>query len=258
VSVFNKLLASIGIGSAKVDTLLNSTTLRVGDTLEGEVHIKGGSTEQQIDNIYLRLMTRYSKEQGNSTTYVDTVLDDLEVSKPITIRPGQQIDIPVSLKVPLTTPVTMRRIPVWLKTGLDIDDAIDPKDTDRLEILPHPNMQKVLDAVAHMGFQLKTTTCEHSIRHSRDVPFVQEIEFFPPPNYGIGIRELELIFFLEPSGLEMLVEVDRRGRGLGGLVQRALDLDERWQHLRFSQEQLDLGKNFIIQQLSATLARMAG
>ena len=258
MSVFNKLLASVGIGSARVDTLLNSTTLRVGDTLEGEVNIKGGSTEQQIDNIYLRLMTRYTKEQGDNTTTINFVLDDLEVSKPITIRPGQQLDIPVSLKVPLTTPVTMGRIPVWLKTGLDIDNAIDPKDTDQLEILPHPNMQKVLDAVTHMGFRPKTTTCEHSTRLSRDVPFVQELEFFPPPSYGIGIRELELIFFLEQRGLEVLVEVDRRGRGLGGLMKRALDLDERWQHLRFSQEQLDLGKNFIVQQLSATLARMAG
>ncbi|HEX8702810.1 MAG TPA: sporulation protein, partial [Myxococcaceae bacterium] len=226
MSVFNKLLASVGIGSARVDTLLDRTTVRVGETLEGEVNIKGGSTEQQIDSIYLHLMTRYTQQKGDNTAYVNFALAELEVSRPFTIRPGQQLDVPVSLTVPLTTPVTMNRIPVWLQTGLDIDYAIDPKDTDQLEILPHPNMELVLRAVTHMGFRPKTTTCEHSHRLSREVPFVQELEFYPSATYAIGIRELELIFFLKPQGIEVLVEVDRRGRGLGGLVQRALDMDE--------------------------------
>jgi sporulation-control protein len=258
MSVFNKLLASVGIGSAKVDTLLDRTTLRVGETLEGEVHIKGGSTEQQIDSIYLHLMTRYSKQQGDNTTYINVSLAELEVAKPFTLRPGQQIDVPVSLTVPLTTPVTMGRIPVWLKTGLDIDYAIDPKDTDQLEILPHPNMEQVLRAVTHMGFRPKTTTCEYNPRLARGVPFVQELEFYPPPSYGIGIRELELVFFHNPQGLEVLFEVDRRGRGLGGLVQRALDMDERWHRLHLSQEELGRGRDYLVQQLSSTLAKLAG
>jgi len=259
MSVFNKLLASAGIGSAKVDTLLDRTTLRVGETLEGEVHIQGGSAEQQIDGIYLHLMTRYSqKHNDDKITYINFSLAQLEVSRPFTLRPGQQLDVPVSLTVPLTTPVTMGRIPVWLKTGLDIDYAIDPKDTDQLEILPHPHMDKVLQAITHMGFRPKATTCEYNSRLSRGVPFVQELEFHPSATYAIGIRELELIFFLKPEGLEVLVEVDRRGRGLGGLMQRALDMDERWQRLHFSQEELGRGRDYLIQQLSSTLAKLAG
>jgi sporulation-control protein len=257
MSVFDKLLASVGIGSARVDTRLDRTTVRVGDTLEGEVNIKGGSTEQQIDSIYLHLMTQYSKEQGDNTTQVNFALAQVEVAKPFTIRPGQQVDVPVTLTVPLTTPVTMGRVPVWLKTGLDIDYAIDPKDTDRLEILPHPSMERVLSAVTHMGFRPKASTCEYHARLGREVPFVQEFEFHPPPSYSIGIRELELMFFLNPKGLEVLVEVDRRGRGLGGLMQRALDMDDRWHRLRFSQEELSRGREYIAQQLSTTLSQLA-
>jgi sporulation-control protein len=258
MSVFDKMLASVGIGSAKVDTRLNHTTLRVGESLEGEVNIRGGSTEQQIDGIYLHLMTQYSKEQGDNTSYINFTLEKYEVSKPITIAPGQQVDVPITLRLPLTTPVTMGRVPVWLKTGLDIDNAIDPKDTDRLEILPHRNMERVLNAVTHMGFRLKTSTCEYSSRLGQGVPFVQEIEFHPPPSYGIGIRELELMFFLQPKGLEVVVEVDRRGRGLGGLMERALDMDDRRHRLRFSEEELGRGRDFIAQQLSTTISQLAG
>lgn len=73
-----------------------------------------------------------------------------------------------------------------LKTGLDIDSAVDPGDTDRLEVLPHPHMQAVLDAVAGMGFQPKASTCEYSSRLGRGVPFVQEFEFYPSPRFRGG------------------------------------------------------------------------
>jgi sporulation-control protein len=257
MSVFNKMLASIGIGSARVDTLLDHTTLRVGDTLEGEVNIKGGSTEQQIDSIYLHLMTQYSKQQGDSATQVNFVLAKLEVAKPFTIGPAQQVDVPISLQLPLTTPVTLGRVPVWLKTGLDIDYAIDPKDTDLIEVLPHPSMELFLSAATHMGFRLKASTCESNSRLGRDVPFVQELEFSPPPSYSAGIRELELMFFLKPEGLEVMVEIDRRGRGLGGLMQRALDMDDRWHRLRFSHQELSRGRDYLAQQLATTLSELA-
>lgn len=258
MSVFNKVLASVGMGSAKVDTRLHSTSVRVGEVLEGEVNIQGGSTEQQIDSIYLRLMTRYSKEANDKTTYVNYSLAEVEVSKPLTIRPGQQVDVPVSLRVPLTTPVTMGRVPVWLKTGLNIDNALDPSDTDQLEVLPHPHVEQVLRAVSHMGFRPKTATCEYDARLRREVPFVQEIEFHPSPGFSAGVRELELVFFPSPTGVEVLVEVDRRGRGLGGLLARAMDMDERRHRLNFTSEELGRGRDYLIQQLSSTLARLAG
>jgi sporulation-control protein len=118
-------------------------------------------------------------------------------------------------------------------------------------------MERVLSAVTHLGFQLKTSTCEYNSRLGRDVPFVQELEFYPPPSYSVGIRELELMFFLKPEGLEVMVEVDRRGRGLGGLMQRALDMDDRWHRLRFSHEELSRGRDSLAQQLSTTLSQLA-
>ena len=56
--MLNKMLSSIGIGAAKVDTQLYQTSYTVGEELAGKIVIKGGKTEQQIDRLYLSLSTR--------------------------------------------------------------------------------------------------------------------------------------------------------------------------------------------------------
>lgn len=252
MSFFNKMLASVGIGNAKVDTRLRNSSVRVGDTLEGVVHIKGGGTEQNVDSIYLHLMTQYIKEQGDSTTRVNTAVTKWKLSEPFTLGAGQEREVPFSFTVPLNTPVTSGKVPVWLKTGLDIDNAVDPGDTDRLEVLPHPHMKAVLDAVNSLGFQLKATTCEYSSRLGQGVPFVQEFEFYPSGRFS-GVKELELVFFLKPESVEVLVEVDRRARGFGGLLEAAFEMDERKQRVSFSSAQLTRGQQDIADQLSSII-----
>lgn len=52
-----KILASIGIGSATVDTVLPSTTVTPGETVDAEINISGGSAEQDIRSIDLYCRT---------------------------------------------------------------------------------------------------------------------------------------------------------------------------------------------------------
>lgn len=59
MSFVNKLLASVGIGSATVDTKIFRSELVPGEEVEGIVQIRGGNVEQQIDSIYLSLYTTY-------------------------------------------------------------------------------------------------------------------------------------------------------------------------------------------------------
>jgi sporulation-control protein len=42
MSFLNRLMASIGIGSATVDTIVESAQVRVGDTLRGVIQVRGG------------------------------------------------------------------------------------------------------------------------------------------------------------------------------------------------------------------------
>jgi sporulation-control protein len=251
------MLASIGIGNAKVDTRLKSSQVRVGDQLVGTVHIQGGSTEQHIDDIYLHLMTQYTKEQNDQTVKVNTVVTKWQLFRAFTVHAGESKQVPFSFTLPLNTPVTSSRTPVWLQTGLDIASAVDPGDSDRLQVRPHPYMQAVLDAVAVMGFQPKTVTCEHSSRLGRGLPFLQEFEFHPSSSFRGAIKELELVFFVEPDGVEVIVEVDRRARGLVGLFEQALEMDERKQYARFSKQELGSGSRHIAEQLTRIIERQA-
>lgn len=62
MSFFKKTLASFGIGSAQVDTVLQQEVLYPGQKVNVTVYVYGGATEQAIDNIDLKLCCRYIKE----------------------------------------------------------------------------------------------------------------------------------------------------------------------------------------------------
>lgn len=67
--MFKKILSSIGIGAAKVDTRLNESHCTPGGELTGVVHIEGGSVEQSVDSIYLFFNTLYKHEVNDKSTY---------------------------------------------------------------------------------------------------------------------------------------------------------------------------------------------
>jgi len=257
MSFFNQMLASIGIGSAKVDTRLARANVRVGGALDGVVYIQGGNAPQDISSIYLGLMTQYLKKQGDSTARVNTLVEKWDISRPLTVQPGQRVEVPFSVQIPLYSPVSLGRTPIWLQTGLDIDNAVDPGDKDTLQILPHPSMEAVLEAVKGMGFSFKDSTCEYTAWGDWEMPFVQEIEFHPSSGFR-GVKELELVCFVNPHGVEVIVEVDRRARGLAGVFAEALDLNERKQRLNFSREALAGGPRHIAEQIASVIERLAG
>lgn len=257
MSFFNQVLASIGIGSARVDTRLARDMVRVGEKLEGVIHIQGGNAQQDISSIYLALMTQYLKEQGDSTVRVNTAVEKWKISSPLTVRSGEKVEVPFSVQVPLSSPVSLGRTRIWLQTGLDIDNAIDPGDKDSLQVMPHPYMEAVLEAVKSLGFRFKESTCEYSSRLGRGLPFVQEIEFYPGGSFS-GVKELELVCYVNPTGVEVIVEVDRRAKGLKGLFEAALDMDERKQLVRLSRQDLESGSRHVASQIASVIERHAG
>lgn len=70
MSFFNKVLASVGVGGAKVDTKLEKSEFTAGEIMQGVVEVVGGNLEQQIDAIYLTVNTTYIRE-SNDLKYTD-------------------------------------------------------------------------------------------------------------------------------------------------------------------------------------------
>ncbi|QQE75586.1 sporulation protein [Brevibacillus composti] len=238
MSMFKKLMASVGIGSAKVDARLVEDSLIPGEQVTGEVHIKGGDVTQTIDEIYMYVVTHYERESNDKKVKEEMILAKHRISETFVLNPQEEKVIPFSFQLPFETPLTMGRQPVYLRTGLDIKNAVDPGDSDFIEVNPHPLMAKVLDAIRSLGFQLYKVDCEYNRLLGRTYPFVQEFEFRPTGAYRSRLEELEVVFYLKEGELEVLMELDKRSRGFFGGLQEAFNLDERYARFRVTEADL--------------------
>ncbi|WP_281883686.1 sporulation protein [Paenibacillus sp. YYML68] len=255
MSFFKKVLASVGIGSAKVDTQLDQSQVEVGGELSGVVKVEGGQTEQHVDRIYLYVKTSYIKEENDQKISYEAVVGKFLLSESFTVRTGERKDIPFSLTLPEQMPVTLRNAPLWLETGLDIDNALDPKDRDYFQVLPNANMQTVLDALDILGFRLREVTNEYASRLGGHLPFVQEFEFVPTTHFRGQLDELEVLFFPRGDDLELLLQIDRRARGLRGLFAEGMGLDESFVRVSVPGSELRQGAQAVAGQLRELISR---
>jgi sporulation-control protein len=229
LSFFNKVFASVGIGSAAVDTKLEKDTYMPGETVNGVVEIKGGKVEQQVDEIYLTLNTTYVRESDDKKYTVTAAIDRFRLTTPFTVRPNEEKHIPFSFQLPFDTPLSIGRSKIWVTTGLDIKGGVDSSDKDYLKVIPNPLMSAVFKTIDNLGFRIREADCEEAPRRLRGrLPFVQEFEFVPTSGLFRGrLDELEVVFFPSGNGtLDIMFQVDRRARGLSGLFSEAMGADE--------------------------------
>ncbi|MCW1838407.1 sporulation protein [Bacillus xiamenensis] len=240
MSFFKKFAASVGIGAAKVDTILEKEAYEPGEEVRGTVHVKGGKVSQDIRFIDVKLNTWYSIVKDDEEQRKDTTLHSVRVTESFTIQPGEEHQFPFSFILPIDTPITVGKVEVAVVTDLDIQGGIDKSDHDRLFVQAHPWMKRVLEAVGNLGFRLHEADCEQAPYFSRRLPFVQEFEFIPVSDYyGEILDELELIFLMDEEGLDIILEVDRRARGLRGWLEEMYNDGEQLVRVRFSQSELE-------------------
>ena len=123
----------------------------------------------------------------------------------------------------------MGKAKVWVATGLDIKNAVDPSDKDYLNVKPSALLDGVLNSITSLGFRLREVECEQAPYHLRGKsPFVQEFEFVPTSGAFRGLLdELELVFLPTSNNTaDLYFQVDRKARGLGGFLSEALEMDE--------------------------------
>ncbi len=85
---------------------------------------------------------------------------------------------------------------MWLHTGLDIKNAVDPTDEDYIRVQPNRMMNEVFRVMENLGFRLKEAECKEVAHYVRkNLPFVQEFEFVPTSGEFRGkLDEVEMIF----------------------------------------------------------------
>ena len=254
MAFFNKMLATVGIGSANVDTKLEKSFYVAGEVIKGEVEVYGGNVEQQIAAIYLTLYTTYIKEVDDRKYTAKVPIQKNKVNEPFTIGINERKVIPFSFTLPVDSPVTIGNTRVWVATELAIRSGVDSDDKDYIEIRPGKIATKVFEEVQQLGFRLRKVECEQApSKYRRHYPFIQEFEFVTTSGPFRGkLDELEITFLSQTEqAVDILMKVDRKARGLGGFLAEALDVDETHVRMTITQEEL----HHVRDMLSRTIAK---
>ncbi|GIU05042.1 MULTISPECIES: sporulation protein [unclassified Shewanella] len=225
--MLKKILASVGIGKATVDTILLNEQLRAGEPFAIEVVIKGGEVEQELNGLEFAIMAEAKAEKtvgDDEVKYNKSLV--LQSWKPMlkqTIQPGEtitrQFNLDLHPEVPATSLFSHRIAKVWLQTGLDIKNGIDGSDKDPLIIVPSNTQLAVLELIESSGYRLFKSDLEVGYVRAQGfashLPCYQEYEFKPESRSFFGAKELEVTFIDNGAETGVLIEIDRAFSGDG-------------------------------------------
>ncbi|MGV9995071.1 sporulation protein [Streptomyces sp. NPDC003374] len=216
--VFKRLLGSLGVGGPTVDTVLNPVAARPGGTLTGQVHLKGGNADFGIDHITLELVARVEAEHSGGESEGFVAFERFTVGGGFRLAEGELRSIPFSVMLPWETPITELYgqglgITLGVRTELAVADAKDKGDLDQLAVAPLPAQEAILEALGQLGFGFKFADLEYGRigGTGQQLPFFQEIELTPAPQYAQQVNEIEVTFLANPGGMDVVLEADKRG-----------------------------------------------
>lgn len=235
--MFKSLLKKIGFGNATVDARLRGGAVQQGGVLQGDVFIKGADDATQIDEIYLKVVTEYTRESGDTSVRENCTLAEQKLFDRFTIGGREEKTVPFSIQLPYETPATTYSYQkVYLQTTAETSAIFDPNDTDPIDVAPHPHTERVVAALQGLGFQLFKVDCEYAPRFGGRFPFVQEFEF---KAYNTEFRgrldELEAYLRPNPQGIDVVFQIDRRG----GFFNEMFGLDESYAMTQLSAADLN-------------------
>jgi sporulation-control protein len=229
--VFKKLLGALGVGGPSVDTVLDGGAVQPGSPLSGRIMMRGGTMDVEIEQVTLDLVARVEVE-GEDVEYDATIaFHQQRVSGGFHLPKEQEYSLPFSLSVPWETPITEvygqpLGIPLGVRTELAVAGAVDKGDMDPLTVRPLPAQEAVLEAFGQLGFGFRSADLERGrIRGTgQTLPFYQEIELSPSPQFASTLQQVEVTFLASPTGIEVVLEGDKRG----GLFSEGRDVVTRF------------------------------
>ncbi|MFH9107612.1 sporulation protein [Streptomyces albus] len=216
--VFKRLLGALGVGGPSVDTVPDDGPVRPGGPLSGQVHLEGGSADHEIEQISLELVARVEAEHEDGEREGTVAFGRFAVGGGFRLAEGERRSVPFTVTLPWETPVTELHgqqlgVVLGVRTELAVAGAKDKGDLDPLSVAPLPAQEAVLEAFGRLGFGFLSADLElgHIRGTGQTLPFYQEIELSPSPQYAHAVNEVEVTFLATPGGMEVVLEADKRG-----------------------------------------------
>lgn len=221
--MFKKMKDAFGVGGAKVDAVLATPTVQPGGVLSGNVNITGGEREQDMRGLKLSFECVAERETDDREYKINKQFGKDDLDNAGVVGAGQTLQLPFSIPVPWDCPpnligsTNLPGIKLGLRTRLDIAAARDASDFDAVTVQALPAQLAVLNALAQLGFSLKSADVEEgNIRAGHlagQLGITAEYEF-----HGQGrINEIEVSFVSTAQEVGVAIEIDKKGRfGVGG------------------------------------------
>ncbi|WP_367323290.1 sporulation protein [Streptomyces sp. HUAS ZL42] len=216
--VFKRLLGSLGVGGPTVDTVVDPGAARPGGALTGQIHLKGGGADFDIEHIAVDLVARVEAEHEEGESEGVVTFDRFIVGGGFRLAEAEERSVPFSVTLPWETPITELYgqglgIVLGVRTELSVAGAKDQGDLDQLAVAPLPVQEAILEALGQLGFGFRSADLEYGRigGTGQQLPFYQEIELTPAPQYAHQVNEIEVTFLANPGGMEVVLEADKRG-----------------------------------------------
>ncbi len=238
MSLLDKAMASVGLGSAKVKTNLDKQKFFEGEQVTGFISVLGGRTEQKASKVSLILLTYINIEEEDYEIRKPIEIFRFDVAQNVLIKPNVEIKIPFSFALPNDTPISFNKDIVWIETNLDIKKAIDPSDTTYIHVMPHPYIQQALNVLQNdLKFILTKYESVYVPNNGIHLPVIQVFDFNPPSHLAGNLNELKIVFFVDDlRGLEIILEIlnkppisevnDNNGSSINDKIQLFIPKDE--------------------------------
>lgn len=198
--MFRKIMASLGVGAAKVNLVLDSEQVRIGERITGRMILEGGNVDQSINRLDVDVIMKVSIRGKELTRAVDTI----QVARDFPIKARETRELSFDYLIPFHYPISKGTVTYALQTKMDIAQAVDTGDNDILTILPSRDMQLVFDALQGLGFREK-------IGSGKVDKYGQRFAFYPSTNFAEQLREMDMKFFAEGGNLKLYMELELTG-----------------------------------------------
>lgn len=197
--MFKKLMASFGVGSARVDLDLGKQQYRIGETVRGKAVVEGGNADQQVNSLDVDMVLKFNIKGKEFSRVVHTI----NVSRNFFIKEKKTVEFPIEHYLPADYPISKGSVSYLFITKMDIARSTDTGDTDNLVILPGREMELVMEALDILGFKEK-------IGSGRIERYGQEFTYYPTALFGEQINEMSLKFYSENS-IKLFLELRLAG-----------------------------------------------
>ncbi|MBU0906145.1 MAG: sporulation protein [Planococcaceae bacterium] len=131
--MLKKFLSTIGIGSMKVDTIVDQPDLAHGESLSGKIYIDGGQSEQMIDFIKLEVIKRSEGHREDSDFDVtNDVVAKYMIETIGSVKSKETRMVPFEIMPDERWEYDKEQAKLFLRTSVHITGAVDVQDEDEI------------------------------------------------------------------------------------------------------------------------------